>query len=965
MKKLFPVLLLLLCACSMENPENNKSAFEYVDPFIGTGGHGHTHPAATMPFGMIQAGPDTRLEGWDGCSGYHYTDNELYGFSHTHLSGTGIGDYNDVLFLPMTKTLDKQLFKKEAVAFDKSSEIAQPGYYSCKMSNGVNVEIAADVRSAMHHYTFPKNEGIVKLDLAHRDKTTSSSLHIVNDSTISGSRFSEAWANDQRIFFYAEFSQPFQEKIIENNTLSFSPVETDSIQALFKFDLSNKELKIRIGISAVSIDGARKNLTTEIDHWEFEQLRNKSRSEWEKALGKIEVSGGSEDDKTKFYTSLYHSMVVPNTYSDVDGKYRGMDKDIHESDRTRYTVFSLWDTFRAAHPLYTIIEEEKTNDFINNFLDMYKEGGHIPIWELAGNYTDCMIGYHSIPVITDAYAKGLRDYDQGAIYQAMKHSAMRDEFGLQDYKERGYISSSFDSESVSKTLEYAYDDWCIAQMAKWLGHQEDYEYFTKRAQSYKNIYDHETQFMRARNNGMWHDKIFDPYEVNFHFTEANSWQYSLFAPQDVSGLMEMLGGEEGLEKWLDNIFSAEEQTSGREQADITGLIGQYAHGNEPSHHMAYLYSFTGRPHKTQEMCRRIMDELYSTNPDGLSGNEDCGQMSAWYVMSAMGIYSVTPGTDYYVFGSPIFDKVKINLENGNVFEIIAKNNGTKNKYIQSANLNGSAYQLAYINHRDIISGGKLEFEMGSQASTWASKRDVRPKTFIRDHQIIPLPIVKAESRTFTDEMLIEVEHPLNMSVQYMTEPNKTWIDYSNAFKVSDNTRVFARAKRGEKYSEVVETEFVKIDGKRKIEISNPPQAPYIAEGPKSLIDGLKGNSNFKTGYYHGYRDDFEAIIDLGEVKNVSKVSLGCVQDIRPWIWFPKSVTVFGSEDGEHFTQLSTLQNTYSDSDETAIRKEFELNFKSGKYQFIKVSAEHYGQCPDWHLGAGGQAWLFIDEISIF
>ncbi|MEM7161580.1 MAG: GH92 family glycosyl hydrolase [Bacteroidota bacterium] len=958
------LLFVLLLSCSKEL-EVEKTAYEYVDPFIGTGGHGHTHPAATMPFGMIQAGPDTRLEGWDGCSGYHYTDSALYGFSHTHLSGTGIGDYNDVLFLPMIQSLSDELFKKEAIAFNKATEVAKAGYYACEMSNGVNVQISSDIRSAMHHYTFPNKDAVIKLDLAHRDKTTDTFLEIESEKAISGWRHSEAWAQDQRIFFYAEFSEPIVHHLIENNKETDIASERDSIQALFEFKLANKELKIKIGISAVSIEGARQNLKTEIKHWDFNQVHANAMASWNEALSKIEVIGKDEDDKTKFYTSLYHSMVVPNTYSDVDGNYRGMDREVHHSDHTRYTIFSLWDTFRAAHPLYTIIEQEKTNSFVNNFLDMYKEGGRIPIWELAGNYTDCMIGYHAIPVIADAYAKGLRDYDHEAIYQAMKHSAMRDEFGLEDYKVRGYVSSSFDSESVSKTLEYAYDDWCIAQMARWLGHEEDYAYFTQRAQSYKNIYDRETQFMRARNNGMWHDKVFDPYEVNFHFTEANSWQYSLFAPQDVSGLMDLLGGEEGLDKWLDAIFSANEETSGRHQSDITGLIGQYAHGNEPSHHMAYLYSYTGNTNKTQAMCRRIMDELYTTQPDGLSGNEDCGQMSAWYVMSAMGIYSVTPGTDYYVIGSPIFDQARVNLENGNSFEIIAENNSKENIYIQSATLNGSVYDLAYIHHEDIIAGGKLTFKMGSQPSQWGTKRDVRPKSFIRDHLIVPLPIIKAESRTFTDEMIIEIDHPLKMKTEFRTESSKGWESYSEPFKISGTTRVYARAKKGEQASDIVETGFVKIDGKRSIEIKTAPQSPYIAEGSKSLIDGLKGNNNFKTGYYHGYREDFEAVIDLGEIQDVSQVNLGCVQDIRPWIWFPKSIEVLGSVNGLDYKLLGTIQNTYSDKDETAMRKEFETKFSRDNFRYIKVKAEHFGQCPEWHLGAGGQAWLFIDEIEVF
>lgn len=970
MRSLLPTLLLLLLISCSKTVEEPKKAFDLVDPFIGTGGHGHTHPAATVPFGMMQLGPDTRLEGWDGCSGYHYTDSALYGFSHTHLSGTGIGDYNDILFLPIPSDMDEDWdskFDKKAIAFNKESEVAEPGYYSVEMFNGLmSVELAATERCGIHKYHTGYSDFIdVKLDLGHRDRVLSASLHIVNDSTISGSRFSESWAQDQRLFFYAQFSKPFTSYQVQND-LQGNEQNTDSLQALFSFENISDPMLLKIGISAVSIEGAKKNLEAEIPHWSFDQVRNEAKGKWEKALEKIEVKGGTETQQEIFYTALYHTMIVPNLYSDVDGKYRGMDREVHQSEQDRYTIFSLWDTFRAVHPLYTIIEQDRTNVFVNNFIDMFHEGGQIPIWELAGNYTDCMIGYHAIPVISDAYAKGLRDYDHEAIYEAMKHSAMLDKRGLDDVKSKGYISSANESESVSTTLEYAYDDWCIAQMAKWLNKNEDYKYFMERAQSYKNIYDRKTKFMRARMDGIWHDKVFDPYEVNFHFTEANSWQYSLFAPHDVSGLMELLGGENELDDWLDDIFSAEQQTSGREQADITGLIGQYAHGNEPSHHMAYLYSFAGKPGKTQEMTRRIMDELYSTEPDGYSGNEDCGQMSAWYVLSAMGFYSVCPGTDEYVFGSPIFDEVKIKLENGKQFTLNALNNSNEHKYISSASLNGQPYNLSYIKHQDIIDGGELTFEMSTTPSGRGSSVNERPKTKIDEHLIVPVPTIIAPSRTFIEDMTIEIDQALGQNVEYKLSSKDSWTTYSEPFKISNNTTVDARAKNDNgKTSKIVSTEFFKIKGGRSIEILTPPVAPYIAEGDKSLIDGLRGNENFKIGQYHGYRDNFEAIIDLGELEQVSKVSVGCVQDVKPWIWFPERIKVSGSLDGKNFIALGSVINSHPDDDYTPMRKEFETNFKLAEYRYIRVQAEHYGQCPEWHLGAGGQGWLFIDEIGIY
>ncbi|MDP5092925.1 MAG: glycoside hydrolase family 92 protein, partial [Polaribacter sp.] len=444
----------------------------------------------------------------------------------------------------------------------------------------------------------------------------------------------------------------------------------------------------------------------------------------------------NENNKINFYTSLYHTMIAPNLYQDVDGRYRGMDLEIHQTtDFEYYTVFSLWDTYRAAHPLFTIIEQKRTNDFINTFLAKYDEGGIMPIWDLAANYTGCMIGYHAVPVIADAFLKGIKNYDAEKAFEAMKHSAMQDKLGLESYKKFGFIPVEKESESVSKTLEYAYDDWTIAQMAKALGKENEYKMFLERAQNYKNVFDPQTQFMRGRFKNTWFSP-FDPYEVNFNYTEANAWQYSFYVPQDISGFMNLLGGKQPLENQLDKLFTAKNETSGRDQADITGLIGQYAHGNEPSHHMAYLYNFVNKPSKTQEKVRQILAEMYQNSPDGISGNEDCGQMSAWYIFSSLGFYPVTPGSNQYIIGSPLFDKATINLENGKSFTIQAKNNSVENKYIKSIKLNGENYEFSYLNHQDIINGGTLVFEMTNKPTNWGTKDAFIPSTEIKEHQIV-------------------------------------------------------------------------------------------------------------------------------------------------------------------------------------------------------------------------------------
>ncbi|HRW63802.1 MAG TPA: GH92 family glycosyl hydrolase, partial [Bacteroidales bacterium] len=624
MKKvyLFFVLVIVLNACQFtHNPA------KYVDPFIGTGGHGHTYPGAIVPFGMVQLSPDTRLEGWDGCSGYHYTDSIIYGFSHTHLSGTGVADYCDILLMP---TSDKYFLKNGyngdidqgyGSRFSKETEIAKPGFYSVKLDDyGILVELTATNRAGFHKYIYPKNKpAFVTLDLTHRDEVLESSFKQINEYEVEGMRRSRSWAQDQYIYFVARFNKPVKNLILAvNDTIADNQAEAYSKNIKVAFDfgqIEKSELLVKVGISAVSTEGARKNLDAEIPVWDFKGIKAKARDEWNKELSKIEIKAGKEN-KIKFYSALYHTMVAPNTFMDVDGQYRGTDLKVHQSDDfTNYTIFSLWDTYRATHPLYTIIDQKRTNDFIKTFINQYKNGGKLPIWELAGNYTGCMIGYHSIPVIADAYLKGIRNYDKDTALKAMKHSAMMDHLGLESYRKYGYIPAHKEPESVSKTLEYAYDDWCIAQMAKEMGHMDDYNYYITRAQSYKNIYDPTTGFMRAKMHGAWKTP-FDPAEVDFNYTEANAWQYSFYVPQDVSGLINLMGGKEKFTQKLDELFSASTETTGREQADITGLIGQYAHGNEPSHHMAYLYNYANQPWKTQEIVHRIFNEMYTIHPDG-------------------------------------------------------------------------------------------------------------------------------------------------------------------------------------------------------------------------------------------------------------------------------------------------------------------------------------------------------------
>ena len=956
MKKIYFLTLVLFVACQ----PTEKRFIDYVNPFIGTGGHGHTYPGAASPFGMVQLSPDSRLEGWDGCGGYHYSDSVIYGFSHTHLSGTGISDYADVLLMPTTGELlltngaDGSQGYNSSFSHDK--EIAQAGFYQVHLEDyGVEVALTVSPRAGFHRYTFPNDdEAQVVLDLDHRDKLTDVYLEQVDSVTFKGYRYSHEWATDQRIHFYAQFSSPIQDVTYRS----------DSLVVGLKFGKLDNPLLVKVGISAVDILGAQQNVEQEIPHWDFDKTKHTVQNAWESNLSKIQVHGRDEDHKTVFYTALYHSLLNPNIYIDVDGRYRGMDMNIHQdSTDNHYTIFSLWDTFRATHPLFTLIEQEKTNEFIRTFLRQYQQGGKLPIWELAANYTNCMIGYHAIPVIADAYAKCIRDYDVERAMDAMIYSANLDTDGLEFYKNKGFIAASDEPESVSKTLEYAYDDWCIAMMADSLGRTDVANDFYQRGQYYKNLYDPSTGFLRAKVNNNW----FGPFladEVNFNYTEANAWQYSTFSPQDIQGHIELMGGPQNLEKHLDSLFTADSQTSGREQVDITGLIGQYAHGNEPSHHMAYLYNYVGKPHKTQERVRQIMEEQYSVYPDGLSGNEDCGQMSSWYVLSAMGFYSVTPGLDYYTIGTPMFDQAQIKLENGQTFVVRADKLSPRNKYIQSATLNGQNYAMSYIQHSDIMTGGELIFLMGDEPSDWGSQSI--PPSSITNTPLTPVPFFMAESQTFTDSLVVELGTAQEAIIRYTLDGNQPTLEspiYSSPIVLFKDALIKSKAFSSNGESQEVSAPFYKIDGSRSISIQSEYANQYAAAGDKTLIDYLRGTGSYRTGSWQGYRENLEATVDLGTIKPIDYLAIGFLQDIKSWIFYPPQVEFLVSEDGQDFRSIGIINNTFSDEEYGSFHQDFATQVNVSA-RYVKVKANNYGVCPDWHLGAGGVTWLFADELII-
>ncbi|MFD2941756.1 GH92 family glycosyl hydrolase [Flavobacterium notoginsengisoli] len=733
---LLSLTVIFIASCKIKvdkNKDPQSFATNYVDPFIGTGGHGHTYPGATVPFGMLQVSPDNGISSWDWCSGYHYSDSIVSGFSHLHLSGTGIGDLADILFMPTNKKLDltakaaSRDFLPYKSKYNHVHEKAVPGYYQVFLEDPkINVELTSTQRTAYHKYTYNNNDTqsvVVDLGFAiNWDKAVKTAIKIEDANTISGYRYSTGWAKNQKVFFVAKFSKPITESIItaDKKVVSGSNAEGENTALQLFFDAKNsKELGVKVALSSVSVENAKGNLDAEGQN--FEKTKSDATLEWNKALSKITVETPIDSLKTIFYTALYHAQVAPVTYSDKNGQFRREDdKIITAKDYTAYSTLSLWDTFRAENPLLTILEPTKVSDLVNSMLAYYETKKILPVWTLYANETNTMTGYHSIPVIVDAYMKGIKGFDAEKAFEAMKTTMMQDERGLNFYKKYGYIPYNLLDESVTITLEYAYDDWCVAQMAKALGKTADYEFFSKRSKAYEYLFDAKSGFMRGKSeDGKSWNEPFDPKHSNHRehtdYTEGNAWQHSWFVPHNVDDFIKLHGGNATFTKRLEELFTESSEITGNNvSADISGLIGQYAHGNEPSHHIAYMFNHAKQPWRTQYWVRHILDTQYNTTANGLSGNEDCGQMSAWYVFSSMGLYPMNPASGEYEIGSPIFEKSTLNLPNGKTFVIEAENVSDKNFYIQSATLNGKAFNKTAITHQEMLKGGVLHFVMGAQ-----------------------------------------------------------------------------------------------------------------------------------------------------------------------------------------------------------------------------------------------------------
>lgn len=742
---LFSVSVLGLgTACNSEKTVT-PSLVQYVDPYIGTGDHGHVFMGANVPWGFVQLGPTQLTKGWDWCSGYHISDSTIIGFAHTHLSGTGIGDLGDIAFMPVTGEVKMTPGDTTGYAsgfhslFSHDKEQVEPGYYRVHLDRyNVDVELTATQRAGYHRYSYPQNENPrMLIDVAQGigwDSPRKGFIQLDNDSTVSGYRVSKGWANRQEVFFTAVFSQPITDMTLypaDSLAQKGDSLSAQRLIAALDFAKTNQPLLVKVGVSAVSIENARLNLQAEINNKSFDQVRTEATTAWEEQLKKINIKTGNEADKRIFYTALYHSMIAPSVFCDVNGEYRGSDGNFYrDTTFTNYTTLSLWDTYRAAHPLATIIHPEKMNDYAQTFINIYREQGKLPVWHLVGNETNCMVGNPGIPVLADMLLKGV-PMDKELAFEAMKNSSLKDERSLKWVKQYGYIPFDLQNadESVAKGLEYALADWSIAQVAKELGKEADYELFMDRSKTYLHHFDKNTDFIRGKDSKGQFRTPFNPFRSQHRiddYTEGNAWQYTWLVPHDVKGLIAQFASEEAFTAKLDSLFVVEGDMGAEASADITGLIGQYAHGNEPSHHIAYMYPYVGQQWKTAARVREILTTLYFDAPAGLCGNEDVGQMSSWYILSSMGFYPVKPAGGEYVFGSPLFDEAEIAVGDNRTFRIVANNNTRENCYIQSVKLNGQPYTKTYINHADIVAGGLLEFEMGNQPSAFGTEADAKP-----------------------------------------------------------------------------------------------------------------------------------------------------------------------------------------------------------------------------------------------
>ena len=883
------------------NAQNNYT--QYVNPFVGTDGHGHTFPGATTPYAMVQLSPDTRIDGsWDGCSGYHYSDSIIYGFSHTHLSGTGCSDYGDIAFMPtfVNKAIEPIWnLDKLSYTFSHKNEKASPGYYSVKLDNGILVELTSTARVGLQKYTYSQDGyAWITLDLKHRDILLEGKITQIDKHTFSGLRRSEAWAVDQLLFYYFQVSR-------DADQIQLTKDSSGQTKINLGFQVKKGEsILVKTALSAVDEKGAQNNLEEELAHWDFKKVKDEANNAWNLELNRIKVYGGSLVEKKNFYTALYHCMMHPNVLNDVDGRYMGRDKMIHVAEGFNYySVFSLWDTYRALHPLLNIIDKKRSHDFIMTFNAQYQEGGRFPMWELWGNETNCMIGFHSVS---------------------------------------GYLSAEDESESVSKTLEYSYNMHCASSIASFLGKYEDAQKYQVYAEAWRNIRNVNTGFMTPRVNGGWLPD-FDPKQVNNHFTEANAWQYTFAVQHNLEAIYDL--------NLLSKLFNTDSKTTGREQADITGLIGQYAHGNEPSHHFAYLFNNID---STYKYVKRICRDFYKPTPDGLCGNEDCGQMSAWYVFSAMGFYPANPSEHKMVYGNMLFDSVRFVQGDGSA--VIYKNKKPKSS-------------------EDLLKSSSIKYFGNSKAYYFGYDQFRISEEWVRN--ALSAPVIHSAGEVFRDTIMVRISSnnkaEMGDKIYYTldgSEPTSKSLLYvdGQVLKISQSCLLKAKSFLSEQLSSpIAMARFHRYYNDYSIQYNCTYNKQYTAGGDKGLIDGLIGDVDWRKGRWQGYQSqDFEVVIDLKKAMFFDTVKIGFLQDKRSWIFLPDKISVYGSEDSVHFEELNIGDYLLDERDMTVGRYPMVFSGfkKTTPYRYLKVFVKNYGKLPAWHPGAGGDAFIFVDEIEI-
>lgn len=996
---------IMLISCTPEKKSESIDLVQYVDPMIGTDAHGHTFPGATYPFGMLQLSPSNDFKNWDWCSGYHYSDSVLKGFAHNHISGPGLSGLGDILLMPTseiqllpgTEQNPEQGYRSR---FSHDNEEATPGYYSVFLDDeNVEVELTTTSRVGFHRYTFREaGQKYVTIDPTHSiaEFAYETGINILSDTEVTGYKKSKSGtAGDRTVYFYAIFSKPFNQSgvgIKEEVQADLTELKGRGVRGFAGFEMeAGESLNVEVALSYVSQEGAKLNWESEGKEHDFESALEDTQNEWNNVLNKIVISTPKESDKRVFYTSMYHSFISPNLISDVNGEYF-VEGEIRKSDIPQYSNFSTWDTYRALHPLHTILEQEKTGEVISSMVSRHSEAGLVlPGWEAIGYDNVCMIGYNMTSPIADAVLKDIDGIDQEAAYEAIKAAAFDltknspnyDKNGMESYIKYGFVTGETGS-SVSKTTEQNYYDWAIARVAEKLGKKDEAKMFDQRSKSWRNQFDPASGYLYPKlssgesvemDTTTWNG-------LRSNYVSGNIWAYSAYTPHDMKAAIQLQGGRAAYVDWLDGIFTNNHAMDGHQHVDISGFIGKYGHGDEPGHQMPYQFTVAGAPWKTQQYVNKVITEMYNDQPDGLINNEDLGQMSAWYIFSTLGFYPLAPGDLAYQFGAPYFDEAVINLENGNQFKVIANNQSEQNIYVQSAILNGKPHDKSFITHEQIMSGGVLEFEMGAEPNQdWGAAPensflgafDDQAKAEIKQlASYAPYDISNDNFFVETHEIKLASDDP-GVKIYYTldgSKPDQSSRLYSGSIEIADDALLNAIAVSEGLSPSVVYTKpyFKSIlaglsDGFPKITVEDI-KTPYGLSDCSMIFDQKIGSETYSDGRWTGLKEDFNILLDLGEKKKISQMIIGALTDTGVWIFPPDKIEVHAGNTENSLSKIAEMEISELTGDEKRVVR-YELEGDGNSYQYVKFYIKNYGRAPEWHgAGRGAVMWLFVDEIIL-